>query len=252
MTYATATHKASRDYRELIILDLVQTADGRWKVGYKIPELFVKGRAPPSVYTTVENGHQIIHVPVTPFMKRAAHDLAEKIHENRRQQGSVERFPTIKFKRNPIDTETAGFLGHFAVAEYLRGDWRSAADGFRIEPGLSDVDLEFWGYKFEVKTRSRRAYDFLLVPEKDLQKGSDFFIGCQLIRDRPEWEVLVHGYATPDDLKAAPLRDFGYGPSHAISLTSLHPLEDLLRLKPPDEPDGRKVDGDLSEEGIRE
>ena len=228
--------KRDKDYRELVILDLIQTADGRWAVGYKIPELFVKGRPPPSVYVTVENGHQIIHVPVLPFMRRAAHDLAKKINENRRQQGSIERFPTIKFKRNPIDTETAGFLGHFAVTEYLRGDWRWAADEFRIEAGHSDVDLEFWSYKFEVKTRSRRYYDFLLVPEKDLQKGSDFFIGCQVISlGQSEHEVLIHGYATPDDLKAAPLKDFGYGPSHAIGLNTLKPLEDLLRLKPPED-----------------
>lgn len=142
---------------------------------------------------------------------------------------------------SPIDT-LAGLVGEFAFGQWFLGDWRKH-DVFNTK-GKADFDD-----RVEVKTS---AYPFrdtlnLLVREDYAQKRRpECYV--QVIIDTPDryardiepgWVCRISGWATSEDVDAAPLRDFGakgggrggYRCRH-IAIRDLRPMDQFPIPKP--------------------
>jgi hypothetical protein len=109
-----------------------------------------------------------------------------------------------------IDTLT-GHLGEFAAAQFLFGDWRKHRVGKnKGEVDFSDIEVKTSAYPFSESLH-------LLVREDYARKRKPKFY-VQVILDvnsetaqeiLPHTKALLCGYATADEVDAAPLKDFG-------------------------------------------
>ena len=139
-----------------------------------------------------------IDIPVTAEMIYYANSIADDVKVNR----------TVA---SPIDTLT-GLIGELAFGQWYLGDWRR----HDAQATKGKVDFED---RIEVKTS---AYPFsanlnLLVREDYAEKRwPEYYV--QVIIDtpvrnvrtlEPGWNCRIAGWATSDDIDAAPLRDFG-------------------------------------------
>jgi len=166
-------------------------------------------------------------VEITADMIAAAEDVASAIR-------------VLRTQASPIDT-LAGALGEYAFAQYFYGDWRRNRVG--ANKGQSDFD------GIEIKTS---AFPFdenrlhLLVREDYGRKRKPPFY-VQIILDVADGHALsipagtmafICGYATGDEVAAAPLRDFGAKSGAPggyrcfyIPISQLHPVEELRLLR---------------------
>ncbi|MBK7149120.1 MAG: hypothetical protein IPH78_09955 [Bacteroidetes bacterium] len=156
----------------------------------------------------------------------------EMIEEAQRKVPSASVQRTVASR---IDTLT-GHIGEFAFAQYLYGDWRKNSVG--SNKGQSDFgDFEIKASSFPFNTRLN-----LLVREDYAQKRKPkFYVQIILdVKDTKASEIFAGtsaflcGYATCEEVDAAPLKDFGSKLSdrggyrcHYISITKLHAIEEL-------------------------
>jgi len=139
-----------------------------------------------------------IDIAITEKMLRYAHEISENVKVNR----------TVA---SPIDTLT-GLIGEFAFGQWFLGDWKN--HDVLVTKGKADFDD-----RIEIKTS---AFPFsenlnLLVREDYAEKRRpDCYV--QVIIETPDrqartlkpgWNCRISGWATSDDVDAAPLRDFG-------------------------------------------
>lgn len=126
---------------------------------------------------------------------------------------AIRLIPETKVERtisSNIDTLT-GHLGEFAAAQFLFGDWRKHRVGKnKGEADFSDIEVKTSAYPFSESLH-------LLVREDYARKRKPKFY-VQVILDvdsktaqeiLPHTKALLCGYATADEVDAAPLKDFG-------------------------------------------
>lgn len=161
-------------------------------------------------------------IHITQDMLDAAHALAPRV-------------AVARTKASPIDT-LVGILGELAFAQYWLGDWRRHRVGRnKGQPDLPDI---------EVKASARPYHERLhLLVREDyaLKRKPRFYV--QIIINvaapnvtaiPPGTQALLCGFATAEEVDAAPADDYGskfggaggYRCRH-IALTQLHPIEQL-------------------------
>lgn len=122
--------------------------------------------------------------------------------------------PIVKVDRtvaSPIDTLT-GLIGELAFSEWFFGDWK--AHSLLDTKGRPDF-LD----KIEVKTSTFKFRDTLnLLVREDYAANRRPEVYVQVIINtpieapktiEPGWVARISGWATPDEVDGAPLRDFG-------------------------------------------
>lgn len=134
---------------------------------------------------------------------------------------------------SPIDT-LVGLVGEFAFAQWFLGDWRRHdALGTR---GKADIDD-----RIEIKTSAfpfSAGLNLLVREDYAARRRPECYV--QLIIDTPDrqarglqpgWNCRLSGWATADEVDAAPLRDFGAKGGgrggyrcRYISIRDLHPM----------------------------
>lgn len=147
--------------------------------------------------------------------------------------------PQTKVERtiaSTIDTMT-GHLGEFIFAQYMFGDWRKNLVG--KNKGQSDFG------DFEIKTSAfplNHRLNLLVREDYARKRKPKFYV--QVIIDVPSAKAndihvgtlaYICGYATAEDVDAAPLKDFGSKLSaeaggykcHYISIGRLNPIQAL-------------------------
>lgn len=150
--------------------------------------------------------------------------------------------PATKVERtiaSKIDTLT-GHLGEFVFAQFLFGDWKK----HHVGKNKGEVDFP----DIEIKTSAFPFSDslHLLVREDYARKRKPKFY-AQIIIDvdsefaekiLPHTKAILCGYATSDEVNAAPLKDFGskFGTDggyrcHYISIRRLHSIEMLKDVR---------------------
>lgn len=126
-------------------------------------------------------------------------------------RGAEEDVRVHRTRASKIDSLT-GLIGELAFAQWFLGDWK--AHDVRDTKGRPDF-LEV----IEVKTSAYPWSDRLnlLVREDYAEKRHPAFY-FQVIVDTPNrdaqdiqpgWNCRISGWATPDEVEKAPLRDFG-------------------------------------------
>lgn len=178
---------------------------------------------PPQVTKTTFDGHEVVDVKLTDEMVTRAVEYGIKI------QRTAETLCLKPIIRASEYQHGFGLKCQFAFYLYAFGDWVEALDYMTV--GKRDVmDAVFRGYSIDVKGASKRSHKFLLVSQTQWRKRQyDFYIGCN------QWEMDVirfWGYAARAEMEDAELQDFGYGSTRAILLVNLHPIKELLKLKP--------------------
>ncbi len=155
--------------------------------------------------------------------------------------GEAERLiPATKVHRtvaSHIDT-LAGHLGEFAFAQYQFHDWRRHRVGRnKGEEDFPNVEIKTSAFPF-----SERLH--LLVREDYARKRKPAFY-IQIIIDiespdantiRPHTKAILCGFATAEEVDAAPLKDFGSKLGgkggyrcHYIALKKLHPMREFTK-----------------------
>lgn len=126
-------------------------------------------------------------------------------------RGAEEEVRVHRTRASKIDSLT-GLIGELAFAQWFLGDWR--AHDVRDTKGRPDL----LGV-IEVKTSAYPWSDRLnlLVREDYAEKRRPAFY-VQVIVDTPDrnaqdilpnWNCRISGWATPEEVDSAPLRDFG-------------------------------------------
>lgn len=115
-----------------------------------------------------------------------------------------------------------GALGELLVADVLGtrvDDTAKYSDG--------GVDGTFKGYTYDVKTTGFLHNPFLRVFTKN-QHWSDIYILVGVQRDALLAELI--GWATAEEVRSAPTRDFGHGLNFVLGKRQLHPFSELGQL----------------------
>lgn len=139
-----------------------------------------------------------IDIPITDEMLATAHATVDRVRVDR----------TVA---SPYDTLT-GILGEMAVAEWFLGDWRRHdLEGTRGRPDILN--------RIEVKTSAYPFRDTLnLLVREDYAAARSPECYVQVIIDIPAPDApaieagttcRISGWATSDEVNAAPRRDFG-------------------------------------------
>jgi hypothetical protein len=161
-------------------------------------------------------------IPITADMLHEAHAL-------------MPRVAVVRTKASPIDN-LAGVLGEMTFAQYWLGDWRSHRVGRnKGQPDFPDIEVKASAHLYHERLH-------LLVREDyALKRKPRFYVQVvinvaepHVTNVAPDTAALVCGFATTQEVDAAPLRDFGskYGGDGGyrcrhIVLTQLHPIEQL-------------------------
>jgi hypothetical protein len=181
---------------------------------------------PPQVTKTVFEGHEVVDVQLTDEIVKKAIALGVKVQET-----SVAKGFTPIIRANEYQN-IFGLKCQFAFFLYAFGNWVEALDYVSVVTGKeTDVmDAQFRGYSIDVKGRTKRWHDILMVPEIQFRrKRYDFYIGCN------QWQqdvIRFWGYTARAELEAVEPQDFGYGATRAKPYMELHLIKDMLKLKP--------------------
>jgi len=163
-----------------------------------------------------------VAIPITAEMVHAAQQITPRV-------------AVARTKASPVDT-LAGVLGEMTFAQYWLGDWRSHRVGRnKGQPDFPDIEVKASAHPYHERLH-------LLVREDyALKRKPRFYVQVvinvaepQATDVGPDTLALVCGFATAEEVDAAPLRDFGsrYGGDGGyrcrhIVLTKLHPIEQL-------------------------
>jgi hypothetical protein len=157
---------------------------------------------------------------------------AEMVHE---AQQIAPRVAVARTKASPID-DLAGVLGEMTFAQYWLGDWHQHRVGRnKGQPDFPDIEVKASAYPY------RESLHLLVRQSYALERKPRFYVQVVInvaephVTDiAPETLALICGFATTQEVDAAPLRDFGskYGGDGGyrcrhIVLTKLHPIERL-------------------------
>ena len=165
-----------------------------------------------------------VDIPVTREMIDGAIAIADKVKVDR----------TVA---SPIDT-LAGLVGEFAFAQWYLRDWRK--HNALVTKGKADFED-----RIEIKTSAypfRKDLNLLVRANYAKKRKPDAYV--QVVLDTPTttpetiepgWICRICGWATPEDVDTAPLRDFGSKSGgrggyrcRYIPLRKLRPMDDLL------------------------
>ena len=162
----------------------------------------------------------IVNINLTEDAKKEARENQDKINEKGRLLGT-----------NNMNNERdyVGYLGEWAFNEFLKmNDFKSIIKWSReITAYGGDVGDFFFDEKvIDVKTASKPFYKKLMMPLKQFEKKEKYYyVGVRLDGDLAE----IMGFATYEDMKNAPIDDFGHNtPTKNISFSKLKPIDELL------------------------
>jgi hypothetical protein len=159
-------------------------------------------------------------VTITKEMLDAGINLIDKVKVNRTQASE-------------IDTLT-GILGEFAFAQYYYGDWKkNRVTKNKGEVDYGDIEIKASAFPFNnhlnllvredyAKRRKPPFYIQIIISVEDPQANNI----------KPGTKAFICGFATSDEVDAAPKRDVGskFGGSggykcHYIPIGALHPMD---------------------------
>jgi len=122
-----------------------------------------------------------------------------------------------------------GYLGEWAFNEYLKiiclkstVVWSREADGM-----ADNGDFFFDNKIIDVKTASQHYYKNIMIPLAQFEKHKrDYYVAVKLNQIENTAELL--GYVNYEEMKKAPISDFGHGATKAILFSKLHNLKELV------------------------
>lgn len=166
---------------------------------------------------------EFVRIAITESMLDYAHEIESEVKIHRT-------------KASPQDS-VIGILGEMAFAYWLKSDWRWHDP--RRRRGLIDfedsIEIKTSAFKFS------RNLNLLVREDYALSRNPDFYVqviidGTVNVESKIEKgvDMILCGYATHEEVKKSPLRDFGskFGGKggykcHYISIDYLHPMEEL-------------------------
>lgn len=160
-----------------------------------------------------------MNIKLTASEQNIVRHIAEQRQKSNRQGGVTNK--KVGGQSDDI-TDLNGFGGELAFCKAM-----NLYPDLDIVPGggeeLADATL-IDGRRVDVKTSPHPKAN--LVARK-IQGDIELFI---LVRGNlPDYELI--GYATREELIAAPKRDLGWGDTHFLSASDLHPTEDLIQVQ---------------------
>jgi len=178
----------------------------------------------------IVDGHSVVDVHLTDDMLITALTLGTRIHQK------AKALDLIHIIQGGVREDIIGLEGALAAAAYLYENWLEGLDSVTIGKG-DDGDIKFKGAVVDVKTRSQRWHDTLMIPEKQWGKHHDkydYYVGCHEIEE--EW-IRIWGYATKeevasikpsDELTDSSGKTFNLPvTSRCIPFENLHPIKEL-------------------------
>jgi len=133
---------------------------------------------------------------------------------------------TPRFFKNKYEEDTIGVAGErqFGI------EFNMPVDMEARKSGDLGIDFEYDGKKIDVKT-ARKAYN-LLVKNHEITRCADILVLAKYNDDK---SVDLLGWATSDEMRECPKKDFGYGIVNyyksAYHLRPISELKDLLNIK---------------------
>lgn len=175
------------------------------------------------------DNHPVVDVHLTEDMLITALTIGVRIHQ---KANALNLIQTIE---GGAKEDIIGIEGAFAVVAYLYENWLVSLDYVTIGKGDSG-DVSFKGALMDVKTRSKKWHDTLMIPEKQWRKHKnkfDFYVGCNEIKE--DW-VRIWGYATKTEVaKIEPTDNVKGHPlpvsTRLIPFVNLNPIEKLKDLQ---------------------
>jgi len=168
------------------------------------------------------DGHDVIEVTLTDEqIQLVMEKAAEVMHD-----------PNLPNKlRGSPDRWFVGFLGQVAFFIYAFDDFKRGYDKLQSEYKPDTNDCVFRGWNIDVKNRSKPWHDTLMVPEWQVPRHHDFYVGCRLMSENP-YIIQIWGYASRDELEnVEPSDEWGHGPTRGILFKNIHPIIELKDLE---------------------
>jgi len=122
-----------------------------------------------------------------------------------------------------------GYLGEWAFNEYLKLiKLKSTVKWSRDSDGMADDgDFFFDGKIIDVKTASQSYYKNIMMPLEQFEKHKrDYYVAVKLNQLEDTAEII--GYINYEEMKNAPVSDFGHGATKSILFKDLHDLKELV------------------------
>lgn len=171
------------------------------------------------------DNHAIVDVHLTEDMLITALTTGTRIKQK------ADDLNLIQTLQGGAREDVIGLEGAFAVAAYLFENWLEELDYVSIGKGDSG-DIKYRNHLIDVKTRSLRWHDTLMIPEKQWQKHKDkfdFYVGCNEIEE--DW-VRIWGYATKAEVAKIEPTDKVNGcqlpvDTRLIPFVNLHSIKEL-------------------------
>jgi hypothetical protein len=168
------------------------------------------------------NGHSVVDVHLTEDMLITALTLGVRTRQSSVEDGRV---ATIQANERQ---HVIGLEGAMAVASVVYHNWLKALDYVSVR-GVDSCDLTLNGRLMDVKTRTEKWHDILMVPKKQwVQRKYDFYIGCNIIAE--DW-VRIWGYISREQLeKNGKWDNFGHGDTLCMPFNELNNIAELKQL----------------------
>jgi hypothetical protein len=123
-----------------------------------------------------------------------------------------------------------GYLGEWAFNQFLiLKDFKSKVTWSREADGMADSGDFFFDNKIiDIKTASQHYYKNIMTPLAQFEKHKrDYYVAVKLNQIESTAEIV--GYVNYDELKKAPISDFGHGATKAILFKDVHNINELLQ-----------------------
>jgi hypothetical protein len=138
---------------------------------------------------------------------------------NKKKHGTLNAYMVVPENPNPV--ESNGFIGAFGETA-LGGIFGLSVDDSLVKYG--DGGKDFIINKKIVDTKTARKPVFLISKTYLVLKArTDIYV---LARFTDPNRIDFLGWGTKSEMLAAPVKDFGYGPNHAILREDLHGMDE--------------------------
>ncbi len=173
-------------------------------------------------------GHFVVDVSLTEEMLICALCIGARTNQSAIEKNLPQMIKGLGGSENDI----IGAYGTFAASAYLYKNWLKALD-FLVIGKADGGDLKIDSHTLDIKTRSKPSHDLLMIPKGQwIKKKYDFYVGCSIIKEGPEWIVRVWGFTTKEELEEKGEWDnFGHGATLTMPFKELHDIRELGGLE---------------------
>jgi len=155
---------------------------------------------------------------ITEQAKKEAREYSDKIIKNLEGKPNYTNISTD-------DRYYFGYLGEWVFCKFLvRNDIQFKWGSIAIQDKVDNGDFIIKNKIIDVKTASKPEYKNIMMPEKQLYRKSDFYVGIRLDGDSGE----IMGFCTHQDIQEVETKDFGKGPTKAIKFEELRNIDYLI------------------------